>query len=79
MRVRFTSEQAAYLKKMFELDPKPSTAAKSEMARKLQLPLRTVMVFFSNRRRRTVLEAAGGGGLKQGQGGSAGAESVLLA
>ena len=78
MRVRFTSEQAAYLKKMFELDPKPSTVAKSEMARKLQLPLRTVMVFFSNRRRMTVLEAAGGG-LKQGQGGSAGADSVLLA
>ena len=40
MRVRFTSEQAEYLKRMFELDAKPTTAAKDNMARKLGLPLR---------------------------------------
>ena len=40
VRVRFTSEQAEYLKRMFELDAKPTTAAKDNMARKLGLPLR---------------------------------------
>ena len=40
VRVRFTSEQAEYLKRMFELDPRPTTAAKDNMARKLGLPLR---------------------------------------
>ena len=41
--MRFTSEQAEYLKRMFELDPRPTTAAKDNMARKLGLPLRSVI------------------------------------
>ena len=41
-----------YLKRMFEINPKPNTHAKREMAVHLGLSLRTVMVFFSNRRRR---------------------------
>jgi hypothetical protein len=46
----------SYLKRMFDLDPRPSTAAKKAMSEQIGLTLRTIMVFFSNRRRRVVID-----------------------
>ncbi|TRY61528.1 hypothetical protein TCAL_13012 [Tigriopus californicus] len=51
-RVRFSRPQRDILVEKFAHNPKPTASEKAAIAKELQLPLRTVMVFYCNRRRR---------------------------
>lgn len=55
-RAKFTRTQSQALNAEFARNPKPSTEEKMAMADALDLPLRTVMVYFSNHRRRILAE-----------------------
>ena len=51
-RIRFTQEQRQYLLDYFKKNPRPDHNEKQDIAKKLNLSIRTVMIFFCNRRTR---------------------------